>query len=120
MWGIGKGKEDQQQQQQQPPARPTSATELQAATRDHDPIAEIKRSELTEVDRDLELENILGNLMIAQYQVDKLRSRLSERVSGYGSASRKKESTHIFKHDNKWFQVRIKVDEVTIPPNLTV
>ena len=27
-----------------------------------------------EEERDLELENIVGNLMIAQYQVDKLRS----------------------------------------------
>jgi hypothetical protein len=27
--------------------------------------------------RDLELENIAGNLMIAEYQVDKLRHRLS-------------------------------------------
>jgi hypothetical protein len=47
-------------------------------------------------DRDMELENIVGNLMIAQYQVDKLRSRLSERVGGYGSAGNKKASAHIF------------------------
>ena len=26
-------------------------------------------------ERDIELENIVGNLMIAQYQVDRLRSR---------------------------------------------
>jgi hypothetical protein len=45
-----------------------------------------------EEERDLELENIVGNLMIAQYQVDKLRSRLSERTVGYGSASNKKAS----------------------------
>ena len=49
---------------------------------------------------DLELENIVGNLMIAQYQVDKLRSRLSERIGGYGSASNKKASVHVFKHDD--------------------
>jgi hypothetical protein len=42
-----------------------------------------------EEERDLELENIVGNLMIAQYQVDKLRSRLSERISGYGSQLQK-------------------------------
>lgn len=29
-----------------------------------------------EGDRDTELENVVGNLMIAQYQVDKLRSKL--------------------------------------------
>ena len=44
----------------------------------------------TEEERDTQLENIVGNLMIAQYQVDKLRSRLSERIAGYGSASDKK------------------------------
>lgn len=65
-------------------------------------------------DRDLELENIIGNLMIAQYQVDKLRSRLSERVGGYGSASNKKASAHIFKHNDKWYKVTLRVDEMAI------
>ena len=65
-------------------------------------------------DRDLELENIIGNLMIAQYQVDKLRSRLSERVGGYGSASNKKASAHIFKHNDKWYKVTIRVDEMAM------
>ncbi len=65
-------------------------------------------------ERDLELENILGNLMIAQYQVDKLRSRLGERVGGYGSASNKKASTHIFKHNDKWYKVTLRVDEMAI------
>lgn len=32
--------------------------------------------------RDIELENILGNLLIAEYQVDKLRARLAEKVAG--------------------------------------
>lgn len=59
---------------------------------------------------DLELENIVGNLMIAQYQVDKLRSRLSERISGYGSASNKKTSVHVFKHNDKWYKVTTKVE----------
>jgi hypothetical protein len=67
-------------------------------------------------ERDLELENIIGNLMIAQYQVDKLRSRLSERVGGYGSASNKKASAHIFKHNDKWYKVTIKVDEMAMTP----
>jgi hypothetical protein len=65
-------------------------------------------------ERDLELENIIGNLMIAQYQVDKLRSRLSERVGGYGSASNKKASAHIFKHNDKWYKVTIRVDEMAM------
>jgi hypothetical protein len=41
-------------------------------------------------ERDLELENIIGNLMVAQFQVDKLRHRLSERITGYGSVRNKK------------------------------
>ena len=67
-----------------------------------------------EEERDLELENIVGNLMIAQYQVDKLRSRLSERISGYGSISYKKVSVHVFKHNEKWYKVSTKVEEVTL------
>ncbi|MFL6461146.1 MAG: hypothetical protein ACJ71J_09365, partial [Nitrososphaeraceae archaeon] len=54
--------------------------------------------------RDLELENIVGNLMIAEYQVDKLRHRLSEQVrSGvYRSFGTKKTSVHTFKYGDKW------------------
>jgi hypothetical protein len=64
-------------------------------------------------ERDLELENVVGNLMIAQYQVDRLRSRLSERIAGYGSGENKKASAHVFKHNEKWYKVTIKVDEMT-------
>jgi hypothetical protein len=67
-----------------------------------------------EEQRDLELENIIGNLMIAQYQVDKLRSRLSERISGYGSISNKKGSVNVFKHNGKWYKVSTKVEEVIV------
>lgn len=77
-----------------------------------------KNAQVPDIDeeRDLELENILGNLMIAQYQVDKLRSRLGERVGGYGSASNKKASAHIFKHNDKWYKVTLRVDEMAISP----
>jgi len=72
---------------------------------------------IDEEQRDLELENIVGNLMIAQYQVDKLRSRLSERISGYGSISYKKGSVHVFKHNEKWYKVSTKVEEVSLNSN---
>jgi hypothetical protein len=53
-----------------------------------------EKEEEDQTTRDLELENIMGNLMIAQYQVDKLRSRLGERLSRgsryYSSLSNKK------------------------------
>jgi hypothetical protein len=75
-----------------------------------------KNAQIPDIDeeRDLELENILGNLMISQYQVDKLRSRLSERVGGYGSATNKKASAHIFKHNDKWYKITLRVDEMAV------
>ena len=73
-----------------------------------------------EEERDLELENIVGNLMIAQYQVDKLRSRLSERTVGYGSVSNKKASVHMFRHNEKWYKVTTKVEKVSLDSNNVV
>jgi hypothetical protein len=67
-----------------------------------------------EEERDLELENIIGNLMVAQFQVDKLRHRLSERISGYGSAGNKKLSAHVFKDNDKWYKITIKADEIVL------
>jgi hypothetical protein len=66
--------------------------------------------------RDLELENIAGNLMIAEYQVDKLRRRLSEQVrdTGYGSFGSKKTSAHTFKYDGKWYKVSIKIEALSL------
>ena len=48
---------------------------------------EIEEEDDDDTKRDLELENIAGNLMIAEYQVDKLRNKLSQQVRdiGYGS-----------------------------------
>ena len=68
-------------------------------------------------ERDIELENIIGNLMIAQYQVDKLRSRLSEKIGGYLSASNKKTSTNIFKYNDKWYKISMRVDEMSADDN---
>jgi hypothetical protein len=66
--------------------------------------------------RDLELENIAGNLMIAEYQVDKLRQRLSQQVRGVGyrSFSNMKTSAHTFKYNGKWYKLSIKVEEVPL------
>jgi hypothetical protein len=63
--------------------------------------------------RDLELENIVGNLLIAEYQVDRLRTRLADVVSGYRSQLMKNNaSTHIFKHNNKWYKLSLRIDDV--------
>ena len=46
--------------------------------------------------RDLELENIVGNLLIAEYQIDKLRTRLVDLVVGFRPKMRfNKVSTHV-------------------------
>ena len=66
-------------------------------------------------DRDPELENIAGNLMIAQYQVDKLRNRLGEQIRfiGYGYFGSEKTSTHTFKNNGKWYKLSIKLEEAS-------
>jgi hypothetical protein len=70
--------------------------------------------------RDLELENIVGNLMIAEYQVDKLEQRLSQHVRdvGYRSFNSMKSSTHTFKYDAKWYKLSVKIEELSLDSNL--
>jgi hypothetical protein len=41
-----------------------------------------KKQSGQEKKRDLELENIVGNLLVAEYQVNRLRGRLTDIVSG--------------------------------------
>ena len=67
-------------------------------------------------ERDIELENIVGNLMIAEYQVDRLRTRSSEKIPGSTgfktcSGTNKKGSTHVFQHNKKWYNVSVKIEE---------
>ena len=78
-------------------------------TRDND------NKKQAEEKRDLDLENIVGNLFIAEYQVDKLRTRLADLVYGYRPRmSNNKASTHVFKHNNKWYKLSLRVDEVNV------
>jgi hypothetical protein len=63
-------------------------------------------------ERDIELENIIGNLMIAEYQVDKLRNRLVEKISpSYSSGEAKDHSAYSFKVGSKWYRVSVKIEE---------
>jgi hypothetical protein len=64
--------------------------------------------------RDIELENIIGNLMIAEYQVEKLRTRVTEKIGRYGYAADRKVSSHMFKHDRRWFKISVKVEELAM------
>ena len=63
--------------------------------------------------RDIDLENIVGNLFIAEYQVDRIRTRLANLVYGYGPkmSNNNKASTHVFKHNNKWYKISLRIDE---------
>jgi hypothetical protein len=70
------------------------------------------RKQLEEDTRDLELENIVGNLLIAEYQVDKLRSRITD--YGYRAqmkSNQNKVSTQVFKHNNKWYKISLRIEE---------
>ena len=69
-----------------------------------------------DTNRDLELENIAGNLMIAEYQVDKLRQRLSQQIRGIGyrSFSNRKTSSHTFNYDGKSYNLSVKLEEVAL------
>jgi hypothetical protein len=69
-------------------------------------------------ERHIELENIVGNLIIAEYQVDRLRTRLSESIrrSSFESdpGTNGKASTHVIKHNNRWYKISVKIEELDI------
>jgi hypothetical protein len=65
--------------------------------------------------RDTELENIVGNLLIAEYQVEKLRDRVVDKIGGrYTRLADKKQSTYIFKSNGSWVKVSINVEKIAI------
>jgi hypothetical protein len=74
-----------------------------------------KQSEQGQEKRDQELENIAGNLLIAEYQADKLRTKLADLVDGFRPEMRfNKTSAQVFKHNNKWYKLSLKIDETDI------
>jgi hypothetical protein len=71
-----------------------------------------KESEEGEERRDLELENITGNLLIAEYQVDKLRTRLADLVDGFRPETELrfyKASAHVFKHNTNGINYHLEL-----------
>jgi hypothetical protein len=68
-------------------------------------------------EREIELENIIGNLLIAEYQVQKLRSRLTEKIGEVRSVLSKNKSSYTFKHGGKWYRVSVRVDEMDTADN---
>jgi hypothetical protein len=59
--------------------------------------------------RCIDIENLVGNLFIAEYQVYERRARLSDIVSGYGPKILKHNNTskHIFEHNNKLYKLSL-------------
>jgi hypothetical protein len=71
-----------------------------------------KRQEIEH--RDTELENIVGNLLIAEYQVEKLRSRLMEKLTpAYSGTNAVNGSAYSFKVGGKWYRLSLRVEEET-------
>lgn len=62
-------------------------------------------------ERDIELENMLGNLLIAEYQVDKLRCRLADKISPSFSIQAKNNSAYSFNVGSEWYHVSVKIEE---------
>src|SRR5215207_8258991 len=87
-------------------------------TRDND-----DKKQAAEEKRDLELENIVGNLLIDEYQVDKLQTRLAKIVYDYDydygpqMSNNNKASTHVFKNNNKWYKISLRIDETDATGN---
>ena len=74
-------------------------------------------NERVEEKRDLELENIVGNLLIAEYQVYRLWNRLADVVNGYRpQLMMNNASTHVFKHNNKWYKLSLRIEETNASP----
>jgi hypothetical protein len=50
--------------------------------------------------------------LIAEYQVDKLRHRLVEKIGpSYSAGQAKDHSAYSFKVGNKWYRVCVKIEE---------
>jgi hypothetical protein len=95
-------------------------------TRDND-----NKKQVAEEKRDLKLENIVGNLFIDEYQVDKLQIRLANLVCSYDygydydydygyrpqMSNNNKASIHIFKHNNKWYKISLMINETDATDN---
>ena len=74
------------------------------------------RKQAAEEKRDLDLENVVGNLFIDEYQVGKLRTRLANLFYHYGigMSNNNITSTHVFKHNNKSYKISLIIDETDV------
>ncbi|HEX9319482.1 MAG TPA: hypothetical protein VF884_11155 [Nitrososphaeraceae archaeon] len=61
--------------------------------------------------RDVELENLVGNLLIAEYQVEKLKGRVANNLGMHGFD---KISSSVFKYDKNWYRATIRADRLDL------
>ena len=72
------------------------------------------KKQAAEEKREPELENVMGNLFIAEYQVDRLKTRLANLIYGHRlRMGDDKASTHVFKHNDKWYRISLIIEEET-------
>ena len=66
----------------------------------------------SEEDEGEEKRDLVGNLLVAEYQIDRLRTRLNDLITGYRPELKfNKTSAHLFKHNNKWYKLLLRIDE---------
>ena len=66
----------------------------------------------SEEDEGEEKRDLVGNLLVAEYQIDRLRTRLNDLINGYRPELKfNKTSAHVFKHNKKWYKLSLRIDE---------
>ena len=64
--------------------------------------------------RDIDFENLVGNLFIAEYQVDRLRTRLADLVSGYRPQIMKIKPLHMYSNTITNDIICLRIDETDV------
>ncbi|MPZ07992.1 MAG: hypothetical protein GEU26_16510 [Nitrososphaeraceae archaeon] len=76
-----------------------------------------RKNEGSESYRDFDLERIVGNMLISQYQAHILKSKLADRLAGWWILSQNREydsSSFTFSHHGQKFKVSSSVVESTL------
>ena len=63
-------------------------------------------------EKNRELENLVGNLLVAEYQVQRIKQRMAEKITWWYDAKSIKDnrSTFVFSSNEKWYRVSVEVE----------
>jgi hypothetical protein len=63
-------------------------------------------------EKNRELENVVGSLLIAEYQVDRIKQRMVDKIASWYDARSIKDSrsTFVFWSNEKWYIVSLEVE----------